>query len=625
VVEAVGQGVILRSLTDSLADDSVAVAFRYPGITEEQQLMVRDFAGQQLDKPYNYVGIVRQATFQVESSNCDALPGELQQTCRTWIGKVLLGSGNTDTFFCSQLVLAAYASAGIPLTTDPPVWGTPQDIVELSLSAHLAYVGHLKTSPASTQSLSWPQMSGFAGVLTASESLNRRLAAGMGGHGAQPPRPATASLDTVTLGFGVPGGVITDGFYRDRTEKLSVTGRTAGRGKHLGIDASTSNAHGGGADDPRRGLSVYAAIKPSIDIADLNAVRVARNDQSFTGLGIDGQGIARLQNAVALAQPWGTSEDSAYGGVVGLACRYSYPKTDGSTGTFTLYIEFLHLITPTYPPKDGQGNVISAETWAATGKAGGFGPSIQNHAVLTAEQLTGGDPILVGHLGATQFPHVHIQAAYGPGEHGYLREFRLDPSVMLQPNAATTQALAFGVPSLTLNDVSFTYDVPGTVSPMSQPNDCACWATAATMLVAWRDQSSYTIEAVCDMAGPQFRTLLCDKKCIGRTDKEAFLQRLDLREEPPANYSVQGYLDMLRAYGPLWVTTDVVAGLHARIMTGMYGDGAPDNTYVSLIDPADGQRHQESFQHFVDNFEQVARDAAPDEPLFIQVVHNPGR
>ena len=156
VIEAVGQGTIMRSLAESLADDSLAVAFRYPGITSEQQLMVRDFAGQQLGKPYNYLGIVRQALFQVERSNCDALPDDLAGLCRNWVGGIVLGPGNDDTFFCSQLVLAAYANAGIPLTPTPPVWSSPEDVAELRLSGHLAYVGHLKAPAASAESLAAP-------------------------------------------------------------------------------------------------------------------------------------------------------------------------------------------------------------------------------------------------------------------------------------------------------------------------------------------------------------------------------------------------------------------------------------------------------------------------------------
>jgi N-acetylmuramoyl-L-alanine amidase/uncharacterized protein YycO len=626
IVEAVGDGVVLRSLEQSLDDDTLAVAFRYPGITDEQALRVRDFVGRQLDRPYNYIGIVRQALFQIESSRCDVLPGDLQQTCRSWVGKIVLGPGNTDTFFCSQLVLAAYADAGIPLTATNPSWSTPQDIVELQLATHLAYVGHLKAPPASS-SQSFSTNGHASSALLMEDTDRRRMSMAIGGYGAAPLR----TLDTVTLGWGVPGGVITDGFYRDQQEKFAVTGQRAGRARHLGIDVSRSNAHGGGADDPRRGLPVYAAVRPSINVADLNAVRVMDNDQSQTGLGLNGQGTAQLQNAVVLRQPWGTRDDSAYGGVVGLACRYQYSPADSTPTTFTLYIEFLHLITADYLPKDGQGNIISASDWATTGKGIGFGPRIVNNAVLSAVDLTASDPILVGYLGATQFPHVHIQASFGMGQQGYLRRPRVDPAVMLLDSTTTTQSQALDLPTLSLNNMSFSYDVPGTVPAIAQPTPNTCWATAATMLMNWRLNQPVprSIEDVCAMAGPQYRAKFANDQGLLRAEKQQFLDQMGFAEEPPGNYQVQGLLDLLRNYGPLWVTTDssstTVVLTHARVMTGMYGDGGVDDTFVMLIDPSDGQRHQQSFRQFMLSFEQVAKDVAPNEPLWIQVVHNRAR
>ena len=147
VVEAIGDGVVFRPLTEALASATVAVAFRHPDLTQEQKLRIRDFAGQQIDKRYNYWGVVRQARFIMHSAVCNLLSGAAQERCRTFHGRVFLGSGSDDTFFCSQLVLAAYEATGLPLTTAAPNWGTPGDIAELQLTGRLAYVGHLKAPP----------------------------------------------------------------------------------------------------------------------------------------------------------------------------------------------------------------------------------------------------------------------------------------------------------------------------------------------------------------------------------------------------------------------------------------------------------------------------------------------
>lgn len=147
VVEAVGSGVTMRSLADAIADASLAVAFRHPTITEEQALRARDFAGRHLDEAYAYRGLARGLRFRLDQLvHCRGKTGEEYQRCRDWYGKVDLGTPTNDEFYCSQLVLAAYADAGLPLTAQPPHWSSPQDIVDLALTSTLAYVGHLKTS-----------------------------------------------------------------------------------------------------------------------------------------------------------------------------------------------------------------------------------------------------------------------------------------------------------------------------------------------------------------------------------------------------------------------------------------------------------------------------------------------
>jgi uncharacterized protein YycO len=145
VVEAIGSGVVLRSLSDAVGPATVAVAFRHPDITSEQALMVRDFAGQHLGREYNYWGIVRQALFRLDmAAFCRGKSGEEYDRCRNWAGRVNLGTGGNDQFFCSQLILAAYKHAGAPLTASEPHWSSPGDMAELRLSKRLGYVGHLK-------------------------------------------------------------------------------------------------------------------------------------------------------------------------------------------------------------------------------------------------------------------------------------------------------------------------------------------------------------------------------------------------------------------------------------------------------------------------------------------------
>lgn len=153
VVEAVGEGVVLRQLSEALADDSVAVAVRYPGLSSEVGLRIRDFAGHQLDKPYNTFGIVRHGALVINRQRCDMIPQDgLRQACQQGMARIHLGTPRNDAFFCSQLVAAAYEAAGVPLTSTRPNWVRPADLAnireeqvpEVTFNVQLEYVGHLK-------------------------------------------------------------------------------------------------------------------------------------------------------------------------------------------------------------------------------------------------------------------------------------------------------------------------------------------------------------------------------------------------------------------------------------------------------------------------------------------------
>jgi len=208
-----------------------------------------------------------------------------------------------------------------------------------------------------------------------------------------------------------------------------------------------------------RGTPVFANIRAEIPLTELNGVKVVRGQVYFpcggtpgrggsddadcfkveknsTGLGIPGTGNARLVDALVLVQRWSPPKDpvtDGYGGLVGFATHYQYTGNDGASHTFTVYLEYEHLITADYPPRKDNGDYVDNENRRI--KPGqytgckGFGAGMQNRRVMTAAELA--NHPLIGYLGATENPHVHIQAAYGPGSTGYLRGPFFDPTVML--------------------------------------------------------------------------------------------------------------------------------------------------------------------------------------------------
>jgi hypothetical protein len=77
-----------------------------------------------------------------------------------------------------------------------------------------------------------------------------------------------------------------------------------------------------------------------------------------------------------------------------------------------------------------------------------------------------------------------------------------------------------------------------------------------------------------------------------------------LSEEPGNPVTVDGLLNLLQKYGPLWLIADDSIDnnklVHARIVTALKGDGTADGTEVTCIDTAKGDfAPPESFKTFL--------------------------
>jgi hypothetical protein len=118
------------------------------------------------------------------------------------------------------------------------------------------------------------------------------------------------------------------------------------------------------------------------------------------------------------------------------------------------------------------------------------------------------------------------------------------------------------------------------VELIAQPTDMSCWATAAAMVVGWRDQICLTPESVASICNRvlEMEFGLAPSK-IGK-----FANEMGLVAEQPQCYTEEGFRQLLENNGPLWIAA-AVPFLHAIVVTGMYCDG--DGTYVRVTDPLD--------------------------------------
>ncbi|WP_246201869.1 YaeF family permuted papain-like enzyme [Budvicia diplopodorum] len=166
VAEAVGSGVQIVSLEQAMQHSSKLIVFRYPGLTPEHALAIRQFSQDKVGIRYNYNGVALMAPFMLTRKVCDLNPfsSTFRNYCLNTLAKIQLGTDDDakGTFFCSQFVLEAYKYAGYPITDSAPVWVSPADLLHMregdvaSLTPikPLLYVGHLKQGMLETTTTS---------------------------------------------------------------------------------------------------------------------------------------------------------------------------------------------------------------------------------------------------------------------------------------------------------------------------------------------------------------------------------------------------------------------------------------------------------------------------------------
>ncbi len=121
------------------------------------------------------------------------------------------------------------------------------------------------------------------------------------------------------------------------------------------------------------------------------------------------------------------------------------------------------------------------------------------------------------------------------------------------------------------------------VEQIPQPTDMGCWATAAAMLVGWRDWVCVDPTMIARFTGCE--PSLTDGLTAAK--KRAFASAVGLVVHPNACYTPEGFREIIEANGPVWVTTQTGSPsfIHAVVATGMYRSG--DDYFVRITDPLD--------------------------------------
>jgi GH24 family phage-related lysozyme (muramidase) len=177
------------------------------------------------------------------------------------------------------------------------------------------------------------------------------------------------------------------------------------------------------------------------------------------------------------------------------------------------------------------------------------------------------------------------------------------------PAAATAPAV-----SASMGAVNYT--VPGLVAPLQQPSPMTCWATVIAMMTSWKRQQSISPRDAIAPAGAEFLQKFDAGQPLDSGSAGRLYQALGLVAMQSLNPSIDGWDQFLRLYGPLYVDIGYpqVSTTHAVIVTGISGDGTPDGTTITYVDPAIGSVVNRKFGDFLANYE---TQAAVDWPYVI--------
>lgn len=127
----------------------------------------------------------------------------------------------------------------------------------------------------------------------------------------------------------------------------------------------------------------------------------------------------------------------------------------------------------------------------------------------------------------------------------------------------------------------------GRIPVLSQPKSMDCWITVVAMMLSWKDGKSYSVAETADKLGDPWKFYFETNTGLPFEDQTKFIRLLQLHGEPPANYISRAYLDFLKAYGPLWITTGDGFSAHARLLIGIEeqdSGGRKEEMYI-FIDP----------------------------------------
>jgi LysM repeat protein len=167
------------------------------------------------------------------------------------------------------------------------------------------------------------------------------------------------------------------------------------------------------------------------------------------------------------------------------------------------------------------------------------------------------------------------------------------------------------------------YHVGGIFQKIAQRSDNICWAAVYTMMQRWKFHNEKTVGQALQALDDYYVSKYLQDEGLDATEIPMFLFKARLTAEAPTNHTPQGWSNLLRAYGPLWVGTlnATLTDRHSRMVIGINGDGSPKCTWMEIIDPDpdSGLMYVERFDQFLETYEGGYYDGL--DPDYAQIRH----
>ena len=166
--------------------------------------------------------------------------------------------------------------------------------------------------------------------------------------------------------------------------------------------------------------------------------------------------------------------------------------------------------------------------------------------------------------------------------------------------AASVRARAFEAASpVAAPCYPVSYALPGAFRALRQTSADTSWAALVTMMLAWRDDRPYTIDAAMQRLGERWLDAYRRGTVPVDDDASLLLAATGLCLAPPQSLAATGWDAMLRTYGPLCMMADEDEPSFptgGKIVVGIEGDGTPTGTRLAIVDAQTGAQRWESLQ-----------------------------